>query len=97
MSTVTSRMLDRREFLKNSYKDDDRLRENELTIIGPSQVADDLNEFYDRLSTIKDYHRKNSNVPVDGFKLELDGFIEEQENDCECCNLLLNGKYLNYL
>ena len=62
MSTVTSRMLDRREFLKNSYKDDDRLRENELTIIGPSQVADDLNEFYDRLSTIKDYHRKNSNI-----------------------------------
>ena len=79
MSKVTDRMLDRREFLKNSYNSAER--EQELTIIGTSQVADDLNLFYERLSSIKDYHRKNPNAPVDGFRYELDGFRDELDRE----------------
>ncbi|EOQ99327.1 Pre-mRNA-splicing factor sap61 [Wallemia ichthyophaga EXF-994] len=79
MSKITSRMIARREFLKKSYKSNER--EEELTIIGTSQVADDLNGFYDRLSSIKDYHRNNPNTPIDPFAMELDGFTEELDND----------------
>ncbi|TIB94518.1 hypothetical protein E3Q18_04260 [Wallemia mellicola] len=95
MSKVTDRMLERREFLKNSYNSAER--EQELTIIGTSQVADDLNLFYERLSSIKDYHRKNPNAPVDGFRYELDGFRDEL--DREVISSLFSGEetYGKYL
>ncbi|TIA87495.1 hypothetical protein E3P99_03148 [Wallemia hederae] len=79
MAKISERMLDRREFLKKSYAS--TARDDELTIIGPSQIADDLNVFYERLSSVKDYHRKNPNTPIDAFAMEIDGFRDELDKD----------------
>jgi hypothetical protein len=48
-------------------------------------ASDDFDEFYKRLTKIKEYHYKYPDAGVDGFELELEGIIGEGDEDEEDC------------
>ena len=56
------------EKLKKYYADDDALRKEEIaSISGPNEFA----EFYGRLRTIKQYHRKYPNEVAEPMQMEF--------------------------
>lgn len=58
--------------LKRYYTDDDSLRQEEInSISGPNEFA----EFYGRLRTIKQYHRKYPNEVAEPMQMEFLRFL----------------------
>lgn len=82
-SYLMDRIAERSSELRNVYKDDSGLRQNEIDTIANGGIG----EFYDRLAKLKDYHRKfpenasrgDEDERVDFSGLTGPGFIDGQD------------------
>lgn len=75
-SQILDRIQSRAITLDNLYEDDSTRKSESTALLG--QKTDDLNEFYARLTKIKDYHLKYPDQVVGGFELELASLIDSE-------------------
>lgn len=96
---LLERYMDVTDKVKNYYQDDDGLRQEEIaSIAGPNEFA----EFYGRLRTIKQYHRKYPNEIAEPMQMEFLRLKESREKSGDDQELLVEfsdeegfGKYLD--
>jgi len=96
---LLARYVEVSDKLEKLYSDEDSLRKEEIaTISGPNEFA----EFYGRLRTIKQYHRKYPNEITEPMQMEFLRMKEEREKTVEEQAVLVEftdeegfGKYLD--
>lgn len=96
---LLERYLEITEKLEKLYADEDALRKEEIeSISGPNEFA----EFYGRLRTIKQYHRKYPNEIAEPMQMEFLKYKEAREKPVEDQAVLVEfsdeegfGKYLD--
>ncbi|KAJ4479330.1 hypothetical protein J3R30DRAFT_3477551 [Lentinula aciculospora] len=80
---VLDRISSRVVALNNIYADKNA-REQEINALSaPSNQLNDLEEFYSRLSKIREHHSKYPDSVAGGFELELASLLEEPSQDDE--------------
>jgi len=99
VNLLLNRYVEVTDKLEKLYSDEDSLRKEEIaTISGPNEFA----EFYGRLRTIKQYHRKYPNEITEPMQMEFLRMKEEREKSVEEQQVLVEftdeegfGKYLD--
>jgi len=99
ISLLLDRYVEVSDKLEKMYTDEDALRKEEIaTISGPNEFA----EFYGRLRTIKQYHRKYPNEISEPMQMEFLRMKEAREKPVEEQEVLVDftdeegfGKYLD--
>ena len=80
-SQVLDRISSRVTTLNNIYEDKDA-RDSEInSLSAPPNFQNDLDEFYSRLSKIREHHNKYPDSVAGGFELELASLLEEPNQD----------------
>ncbi|XP_072178718.1 splicing factor 3A subunit 3-like [Diadema setosum] len=96
---LLDRYIDGTNTLKELYEDKDGLRKEEIQALsGPNEFA----EFYNRLKTIKDFHRRHPNEISVPMSIEFEQLKDERENPTDEAQSLVHfkdeegyGKYLD--
>ncbi|RUS25551.1 hypothetical protein BC938DRAFT_471988, partial [Jimgerdemannia flammicorona] len=84
------RISSRSHFLHNLYEDTDGARKTEIDALSG---ANEFSEFYARLKSVKDYHRRYPNESVEPLELEfLNQAQKEREDDGEDQTTLFSGE-----
>lgn len=78
---VLDRISSRVTTLNNLYEDTDARNPEINALSAPPNNQNDLDEFYSRLSKIREHHNKYPDSVAGGFELELASLLEEPNQD----------------